>query len=95
MQGTGNTSLLSLCIYYLYGDTFKALTAALVYGGVHFHQSAFSSKHLFIKWLLHLVFKTVSRISVALLHPKLLMKRYSTLVYRLLVFIDDPLVSGT
>jgi hypothetical protein len=46
--------------------------------------SAFSSKRLFIEMAfhrmacslnaqLHLVFKTVSRISVALLHPKLLM----------------------
>jgi hypothetical protein len=49
-----------------------------------FHRSGFSSKRLFIEAAFHrmafslnaqfhLVFKTVIRISVALLHPKLLM----------------------
>jgi hypothetical protein len=50
-----------------------------------FHRSGISTKRHFIEWLFHqmggissnaqlfLIFKTVSRISVALLHPKLLM----------------------
>jgi hypothetical protein len=74
------------------------------FGGAAFHRSGFSSKRHFIKWLFHqmggissnaqlfLIFKTLSRISVALLHPKLLMIQLTVLKTRWNCAFDEKAI---